>query len=251
MGAIDIVFITDLIISLSSLGRMMNVIVVGQGKGGTGKTTLAVNVADHVARQGRAATLIDADPQGGALAWAAHRRLSVPVHHSPVNAHNHLVWVRDALKTGGDLAVVDLPGGFGPSFSVAVLIADLLVVPCGPSNLDVAAADRTIARARELRGTDPTAAKLKVVTVPVRVDDKHLEGLQMAETLAKLGEAVAPTLSYDAAFARSVTRGTAVSALDGGGRAALEVAQLAAFLMRQITPQRDSLLLRRLRLGAV
>ena len=53
----------------------MNVIVVGQGKGGTGKTTLAVNVADHVVRQGRAATLIDADPQGGALAWAAGRQV--------------------------------------------------------------------------------------------------------------------------------------------------------------------------------
>ncbi len=228
----------------------MNVIVVGQSKGGSGKTTLAVNVADHVARQGRATTLIDADPQGGAVTWAAHRRLSVPVHHSPVRTRNDLLWVRNTLKTGSELVVVDLPGGFGVSFKVAVLVADLLVVPCGPSSLDIVAADRTIARARELRGTDATAAKLKVVTVPVRVDDKHPEGLQVAEALAKLGEQVAPTLSYDVAFARSVTRGTAVSALDDGGRAAVEVARLAAFLMRQIRPQRDSPLLRRLRLGA-
>ena len=228
----------------------MNVIVVGQGKGGTGKTTLAVNVAEHVVRQGRAATLIDADPQGGALAWAAARRLSVPVHHSPVRTPNDLLWVRNTLKTRGDVAIVDLPGGFGPAFKLAVLVADLLVVPCGPSSLDVAAADRTIARARALRGSEAAAEKLKVVTVPVRVADSPLEGLQLGAALAALGEAVAPPLSYDAAFARSFTRGTAVSALDEGARAAVEVAQLAAYLMRQVRPQRDSLLLRRLHLGA-
>ena len=42
-------------------------------KGGVGKTTLAVNIAACLARQGQAVLLVDADPQGSATAWASVR----------------------------------------------------------------------------------------------------------------------------------------------------------------------------------
>jgi chromosome partitioning protein len=48
---------------------MGKIIAVGNLKGGTGKSTIAVNLACRMAEMGRSVALIDADPQGTAAAW--------------------------------------------------------------------------------------------------------------------------------------------------------------------------------------
>ena len=52
---------------------MATVISVLNQKGGVGKTTLTVHIAAALPRQGKKVLLIDADPQGSALDWAAAR----------------------------------------------------------------------------------------------------------------------------------------------------------------------------------
>ena len=219
----------------------MIVIVVAQGKGGVGKTTVAVNLAGDIVRYGRTVTLIDADPQASATEWAEPRRLGFPVRQDVMTLRNQLVWVRDVLKTPSDFILIDLPAGFGPVFDTSVLIADLLAVPCGPSSIDINAAQRTIAKAREIRRCDPPASGLKIATVPTRVDPDHEEGTQIIEALADLGEPVAPSLSYHIDFVRSFTSGTTVSALGERATAAADVKRLSFFLLRQVLPRHDPL----------
>ncbi len=219
----------------------MIVIVVGQSKGGVGKTTVAVNLAGDIVRYGGSVAVIDADPQGGASHWSRPRQLSFPVRHHVLTARNQLLWVRNVLKTGSDVVVIDLPAGLGPIFETAVMIADLLVVPCGPSSLDIGGAEGTIARAREVRRTDPSGSSLKIVCVPMRVDSSHEEGSQIFDALSELGESVGPSLSYNVAFVRCFAAGVTVSSDQGSESAAEEVAQLSRFLLKQTKPQHDRL----------
>ena len=219
----------------------MHVIVVAQSKGGVGKTTLAINVASDIARFGRSVTVVDADPQGSALQWAEPRRLSFPVRQELLSLRNQLTWVRNVLKTDTDFVIVDLPAGFGPAFETAVLVADLVVVPCSPSSLDIGAAEATIAKAREARRADSGGPRLRLVTVPTRVDASFEEGAEILEALADLGEPVAPPLAYDIAFVRSFAAGTAVPSDAETSGAGHDVRKLSLFLMRQILPRGQKL----------
>jgi chromosome partitioning protein len=219
----------------------MIVIAIGQCKGGVGKTTLAVNIAGEIARYGRSVTLIDVDPQGSATRWSEPQRLGFPVRKDLLALRKELVWIRDILKTDSDYVVLDLPSGLGPTFDTGILIADLLIVPSGPSSLDINAAGLTIKRARMARANEPVRVGLKIVTVPTRVDLGHEEGNQIREELQDLGEAVGPAISYDVDYVRCFTAGQSVSSFIPGGRASKEVTTLCLFLLRQVLPRRDPL----------
>ena len=56
----------------------MKTIMVINSKGGSGKTTIAVNVAAYYAYKGLEVTLVDLDPQKSSLDWLANRPPSKP-----------------------------------------------------------------------------------------------------------------------------------------------------------------------------
>ena len=85
---------------------MPRVISVLNQKGGVGKTTLAVHLATAFVRQDKRVLLLDADPQGSALDWAAarHGKPLFPVAGLPKSSiHKEL----PSLATPYDLVVID------------------------------------------------------------------------------------------------------------------------------------------------
>ena len=56
-------------------------ILIINGKGGCGKTTIATNLAVAYAKAGHGVALMDNDPQGSSTYWAAQRSPELPAIH--------------------------------------------------------------------------------------------------------------------------------------------------------------------------
>lgn len=110
----------------------MRVISLLNEKGGTGKSTLATNLASAFARRGRRVILVDADTQGTARDWR---------NASPSDADLPTVVPLDrpqVLKTAlrslpADVVVIDAPGSAGDMTASVVAVSDVALVVLAPS----------------------------------------------------------------------------------------------------------------------
>lgn len=108
-------------------------------KGGVGKTTLAVNLA--VALGSRSA-LFDLDQQESAVMWADRRRIEFP-HVEFLTERRLPEALKAARQQGFQFAVLDTPPAAGPQAYTAAQAAELVLVPCRPSLIDLDAIKRT------------------------------------------------------------------------------------------------------------
>ena len=118
---------------------MSKLIAVGNLKGGTGKSTIAVNLACALHDAERTVALVDADPQETVTDWQSGGGLPVLIETLPLGSQREAQrWVARvlALKAAVDYVVVDLPPQVGSGIASALLLADLLLVPVSPSGAD-------------------------------------------------------------------------------------------------------------------
>jgi chromosome partitioning protein len=128
---------------------MAIVITVAQQKGGTGKTTLAANLAAALAPSSRVA-LLDIDPQKSLTRWHAirtQRDVEAPkLTFSDVSGWR-LAAELDRLKRTHDFVLIDSPPQIDTDARLAIRGADLVLIPVQPSPPDVWAAEGTLALA--------------------------------------------------------------------------------------------------------
>jgi len=207
---------------------MGHVIAVGNLKGGTGKSTIAVNLAAALATDGLRTVLVDADGQGTATDWHAGHRLPMPVEALPLSSERTAQhWVERvlALKAGNARLVVDLPPQVGSSIASALLIADLFVVPVTPSGVDLRATGKALEllrRARAVRGADQPACLL----VPSRVDRRTAIGRRIHASLERFGLRVGPPLRQRSAHVEAFDAGAWIGAFAPGSPAHQEIRAL-------------------------
>lgn len=129
------------------------IILFGGEKGGTGKTTMAINMAVQRALQGRDVLLIDADKQGSASQWASTRaqeRFTPYITCVSILGKALTEQVR-ALTPKYDDIVIDAGGVDSLELRAGMLVADAIVTPAKPSQFDVftlSKMDRLVAEAR-------------------------------------------------------------------------------------------------------
>jgi len=83
------------------------IIAVVSQKGGTGKTTVATNLAACYATQGREVMLVDADPQHSALDWKADRPSTLPQVHALHLPEKNLFQEVQHLRQKYELLIID------------------------------------------------------------------------------------------------------------------------------------------------
>ena len=146
-------------------------IVVAALKGGVGKTTVAVGVAEAAASEQGSALLVDADPQGSAMRWsdtasedgAGLRAVTVSLPTRDLRRR------LSGIGAGYPVVVVDTPPGQLPIVSAAIDLADVVVVPSQTSWSDLDRLDGTLDLARDAN------APALVVLNRVRAGTRSLE----------------------------------------------------------------------------
>ena len=139
----------------------MTVIAVCNQKGGSGKTTMAINLAGAFAAEDKRVLLLDLDPQGSALDWGSINPDTMPQVEVAEIDRPQLLRQARALRREYDVIVIDCPAKFADSSSAAIRVADFVLVPVQPSPFDVWASDAVaglIKTRQEAAGGAPLAA---------------------------------------------------------------------------------------------
>jgi chromosome partitioning protein len=208
---------------------MGQIIVSGNLKGGTGKTTIAVNLACALRMHGYGVALLDVDPQGTACAWARRGELPLQAEATPPSGlPGRARWLERAveLRSAVDLVLLDMPPSSAPVLAAALMVADLLVVPITPSAVDVpptAEVLRLVREARETRREGRPAALL----VPNRIDPQARYDDATREAFARLRERWAPSINLHLEHGAAFARGVWIGDLAPGSEAASEMFALA------------------------
>lgn len=187
------------------------IILVGGEKGGTGKTTLATNLAAMRAGTGRNILLIDTDTQGSASSWS-EIRVQDNVQPSIPCVSKFGPGVRDAIKSLAihyEDIVIDAGGRDSVELRQAMLCADVMVIPARPSQFDLhamAAIDRIVG---DVRGFN---AKLKVL-VAINMAPTHPKMTDVADMQQFIAEMQHVTLAEAVVRDRSAFRRAAGNGL--------------------------------------
>ena len=205
----------------------MAVIAVAGRKGGVGKSTIAGNLAAEFAAMKRSVRLLDADPQHSLVAWAAQGdgMLARTVEKVEGGASTLRARVRQAEKAA-DIVLIDTPPGAPEIAYEAALAADLMLLPCGPSPLDLFALKEALSLALKARA-ERRSKKPRIRFVPSKVLMSTNLGRGLASSLKDMGKKVLPPIGQRIVVAEAVASGLTVAEYAPNSAAHEEFRELA------------------------
>lgn len=125
----------------------MYVISFANPKGGSGKTTAAMLLAEQIALSGGRVALLDLDPNANIVAWAWARQVAglptpFSVHSRPMA--DEVVTLIDEIGHEADYLIIDLEGSKDQIVTYALSRTDLCIIPMDGSAMEARQATQTV-----------------------------------------------------------------------------------------------------------
>jgi len=174
----------------------MKTLLVANPKGGSGKTTLATNLAGYFSSQGLRTAILDMDRQQSATGWLNMREDALPV----------ITEFSKQTTPAPDWLVIDSPAGLhGKMLERALKLATRVVVPISPSLFDMNASAEFLAALKTER--DVRKGKTFVGVVGMRIDPRTRMGLTLQDFLSTQDLPVLAYLRYAQSYVNAAFEG--------------------------------------------
>ena len=160
----------------------MRTILVANPKGGSGKTTLSINLAGYLAASGKRVMMLDLDRQKSATQWLAARDASLP----------KIGLLTENQGEGSGWLVIDSPAGLhGKNLEHALKLAHQVIVPIAPSVFDIRASQDFLSALQAEKSVRKGRAFIGLVGM--RVDARTRAGVTLEGLMAQQD---LPVLTY-------------------------------------------------------
>lgn len=190
----------------------MQKIVVLNPKGGSGKTTIATNLASYFAVEGLRPTLMDMDAQGSSSHWLTKRSQNQPVIHGIAGYERNTGVTRSfatRLPLDTDRLVVDTPAAVEPQrLPDLTRNATAVLVPVLPSDIDIHAAAQCISNLLLIAKVRRDEHRIAVIAN--RVKKQTLIYKSLMRFLENLHIPVVTTLRDSQTYIRSAETGSGI-----------------------------------------
>jgi chromosome partitioning protein len=206
------------------------IIVLANSKGGVGKTSISVHLATWLAEQGHSVILADCDAQQSSSEWLAEAAPEIrTVRLADPSA---ILDSLPQLAQEADYVVADGPGSNTETSRALLLRADLALVPCKASMLEVRAlaqATAVLRQSQDIRQGRPDA-----IIILSMVGKTYRLTQDMKDAAAALGLPLAKTaLTLKQIYADAPGQGTVVWRMGSRGK---EAAQEIDAIFREVLP---------------
>jgi chromosome partitioning protein len=205
----------------------MRTIALINQKGGVGKTTVALHLAAAFWQAGRNVLILDLDPQASATEWHDARASELP-HVESIQPARLAKAVEAAEGIGTEILILDTAPHAESTALEAARCADLVLVPCQPSIMDLRAMRKTIELLKLVKV--PAFAVLNGVPHHGAVADEAAEMIESG-----LGLPVCPIRLGDrVAYNRCLIEGQTAQEFEPEGKAAIEISRLHNWTCEQV-----------------